>query len=78
MFAMTLHEKGRAALKRKEHGEALLLLMDAESEFELVTQGNNLHPFILFIRYVWRNSVIHDDLDMWDVLCQQVDCLFCL
>ncbi|XP_070570059.1 LOW QUALITY PROTEIN: NEDD8 ultimate buster 1-like [Ptychodera flava] len=33
-LAMTLNEKGRAALKRKQYGEALLLLLEADSEFK--------------------------------------------
>ncbi len=34
VLAMTLHEKGRAALRRKETGEALLLLLEADKEFK--------------------------------------------
>lgn len=30
---MTLHEKGRAAIKRKEITKALLLLLEADKEF---------------------------------------------
>lgn len=32
-FAMTLHEKGRVALKKKEVAQALLLLLEADKEF---------------------------------------------
>ena len=32
-LALTLNEKGRAALRRKEYGEALLLLLEADKEF---------------------------------------------
>jgi hypothetical protein len=30
---MTLHEKGRAALKAKKYSKALLLLLEADKEF---------------------------------------------
>ncbi|ELU11079.1 hypothetical protein CAPTEDRAFT_227081 [Capitella teleta] len=33
MLAMTLHEKGRSALKQKDYEGALLLLLEADSEF---------------------------------------------
>jgi len=33
-LAMMLHEKGRAALKRKEFGESLIFLLEADSEFK--------------------------------------------
>ena len=33
VIAMSLHEKGRAALKRREHAAALVLLLEAEAEF---------------------------------------------
>eukprot|EP00058_Branchiostoma_floridae_P013128 XP_002598616.1 hypothetical protein BRAFLDRAFT_67012 [Branchiostoma floridae] len=32
--AMALNERGKAALKRKQHGEALLLLLEADREFQ--------------------------------------------
>lgn len=32
-LAMTLHEKGRIALKNKEVSQALLLLLEADKEF---------------------------------------------
>ena len=33
-MAMMLNEKGRACLKRKQYGEALLLLLEADSAFK--------------------------------------------
>ena len=33
-LAMTLHEKGRAALKSKNYSKALLLLLEADKEFK--------------------------------------------
>ena len=33
-LAMTLHEKGRAALKTKNYSKALLLLLEADKEFK--------------------------------------------
>jgi hypothetical protein len=41
MMAMVLHEKGRSALRRREYGEALMFLLEADSEF----------------KYVWPNIV---------------------
>ena len=35
-LAMTLHEKGKAALKQKKYAEALLLLLEADKEFKYV------------------------------------------
>ena len=33
LLAMTLHEKGKAALTRFEYGDALLLLTEADEQF---------------------------------------------
>ena len=33
-LAMTLHEKGKALLKKKEHADALYLLLEADKEFK--------------------------------------------
>lgn len=33
-LAMALHEKGRKALKARNYGQALLLLLEADKEFE--------------------------------------------
>jgi hypothetical protein len=35
-MAMVMHEKGRSALKRREYGEALMFLLEADSEFKYV------------------------------------------
>ena len=32
-LALTLHEKGRSVLKKRNYAEALLLLLEAEKEF---------------------------------------------
>ena len=34
--ALTLNEKGKACLKRKQYGEALLILLEAEKAFRSV------------------------------------------
>ena len=33
-MAMTLHEKGKATLKKKQYGDALYLLLEADKEFK--------------------------------------------
>ena len=33
IIAMSLHEKGRAALKRRDYPTAIVLLLEAETEF---------------------------------------------
>ena len=39
-LAMTLHEKGRAAMKKKDYAEAILLLLEADKEFTYVYFGD--------------------------------------
>ena len=34
VLAMTLHEKGKATVKRKDYSEGLLLLLEADKEFK--------------------------------------------
>ena len=35
-LAMTLHEKGKATLKKLQYGDALYLLLEADKEFKYV------------------------------------------
>jgi len=39
---MTLHEKGRAAMKKKDYAEAVLLLLESDKEFVYVKRFYNM------------------------------------
>ncbi|XP_076350640.1 NEDD8 ultimate buster 1-like isoform X3 [Tachypleus tridentatus] len=65
-LAMTLHEKGRAAMKRKNYGEALVFFLEADTEFrkctsQLLQSVDNYALLCLDITWCYLNleSIAH-------------------
>lgn len=79
-LAMTLHEKGRAALKKKEHGRALLLLLEADKEFrkcraDILNAVDNYA--VLCLDIVWCYLCLKNVEDLPDAdsrLCASEEC----
>lgn len=54
---MMLHEKGRAALKRKETSLAVVYLLEADEEFKYVMSIRLCLSFCLFVSVCLANSL---------------------
>ena len=46
---MTLHEKGKATLKKKQYGDALYLLLEADKEFKYESKQTDTSPHIIML-----------------------------
>jgi len=79
IIAMSLHEKGRAALKRKQYSVALVLLLEAEREFsqcnsELLQMVDNYAILSLDIAWCYlTNNVVSElpDADIKLARCEE-------
>jgi len=61
-LALTLHEKGRSVLKKRNYAEALLLLLEAEKEFshckaQILTAVDNYGILCLDIVWCYKSII---------------------
>ncbi|XP_074663116.1 NEDD8 ultimate buster 1-like [Tubulanus polymorphus] len=78
--AMTLHEKGKASLRRKEYGLALLLLLEADKEFRKCRSDilNAVDNFaILCLDIVWCYLCLKNISDLPDAESRLKSCEDC-
>ncbi|XP_013387690.1 NEDD8 ultimate buster 1 [Lingula anatina] len=79
-LAMTLHEKGKAAIKRKQYGEALLLLLEADKEFRKCNSDilNAVDNYaILCLDIVWCYLCLQSVNDLPDAESRLLACEDC-